>query len=239
MVVCIVSYACVLRSLQPSIIAAWCKCPCYMVADRTVHPPTRTACLPSAPQAAQQHLQCIKQFQRQRRSSAAGAGAEAAAASAPADAGLATQEASGPAAPDMQQPETATLPPKRKRQLFPMQINLVADDVALRFEHHPLEVRVVCGWTALQLVAGPSCLMHCLLSLKYQSPCAEAGGIAPAPAGLAGIPGPIAAADGHAAAPVGRGGGGCAGASKGGQASEDCLSRVWTGIATILLPRMP
>lgn len=75
--------------------------------------------------------------------------------------------------PDTQQPEAAALPPKRKRQLFPMQINLVADDVALRFEHHPLEVRVL-RFKALHLVAGPSCLIHCLLMFKHRSPHAEA-----------------------------------------------------------------
>ena len=71
-------------------------------------------------QAAQQHLQRLQQFQRQRRSSAAGDEAAAAAGGA---------EGLPPAAQ-----------PKPKRRLFPMQIQLAADDVALRFEHHPLEV---------------------------------------------------------------------------------------------------
>lgn len=87
-------------------------------------------------QAAQQHVQRLKQFQRQRRSSAAGAESVAAGT----DARPGGVEAGDVASPAQQQQPAVQ---RRKRQLFPMQINLAADDVALRFEHHPLEVRSV------------------------------------------------------------------------------------------------
>lgn len=93
-----------------------CKRVCWSVTMPCLAAPS-----PPRAQAAQQHLQRIKQFRWQRRSSAAG---DEAAAAAGAAGGL---------------PPAAQ--PKPKRQLFPMQIQLAADDVALRFEHHPLEVR--------------------------------------------------------------------------------------------------
>jgi hypothetical protein len=97
--------------------------------------------------AAQQHLQCLKQFQRQRRSSAAGTGAAAAAST---DAEPGAHVAGGPPSPAQQQQQPA---PKRKRQLFPMQINLTAEDVALRFEHHPLEAWLASRGPLLQQMA--------------------------------------------------------------------------------------
>ena len=70
-------------------------------------------------QAVQQHLQRLRQFKRQRRAASTAGG-------------------NGSAA--VQLPELSPAPQRAKRHLFPMQINLAADDVALRFEHHPLEV---------------------------------------------------------------------------------------------------
>jgi hypothetical protein len=74
-------------------------------------------------QAMQQHLQRLKQLQRQRRSSSGSGAGEPPASGAAAAAGA-----------GQRQP---------KRSLFPMQVNLTAEEVSLRFEHHPLEVR--CG----------------------------------------------------------------------------------------------
>lgn len=83
-----------------------------------------TAQYPPIPllQAVQQHLQRLRQFKRQRRaaSTAGGGGGDGSAVA--------------------QLPELSPAPQRAKRHLFPMQINLAADDVALRFEHHPLEV---------------------------------------------------------------------------------------------------
>lgn len=68
----------------------------------------------------QQHLQRLKQLQRRKAAAAAD-----------------EPPLSGEALPAAE-PQAGRC---QKRALFPMQINLDADDVALRFEHHPLEVR--------------------------------------------------------------------------------------------------
>lgn len=75
-----------------------------------------------------QHLQRLSQLRRQRRAGAAAAAAASVAGEPPLSA-----EALPAAEPQGAQ--------SRKTSLFPMQINLDAEDVALRFEHHPLEVR--------------------------------------------------------------------------------------------------
>lgn len=81
------------------------------------------ACRPPAAQALQQHLQRLRQFKQQRRTSSGGGGGAADSVAAAA-----------------QLPEPAPAPRKASARLFPMQVNLTADDAALRFEHHPLEV---------------------------------------------------------------------------------------------------
>ncbi|KAL4444145.1 hypothetical protein ABPG75_011882 [Micractinium tetrahymenae] len=86
--------------------------------------------------AMQQHLQRLQQL-KQRRKAAAAAAAAGGAAGEPA--------LSGEPPPGVE--------PQRRRSLFPMQINLAADDVALRFEHHPLESWLASRGPLLQQMA--------------------------------------------------------------------------------------
>ena len=83
---------------------------------------SRVLCL----QAMEQHLHRLKQQLKQRRRSTAAQSADEGGALSGGEAPSAGGEAA---------------PPRGQRSLFPMQINVDAADVALRFEHHPLEVR--------------------------------------------------------------------------------------------------
>lgn len=108
----------------------------------------------------QQHLHRLKQLKQRRKPPAAAA----VAAASTAGSGSALPGALLPdPAPDQQEQGEMQGQARRRRSLFPMQINLDADDVALRFEHHPLEVSSAAS-APHHPASKTSVLLHCQIA---------------------------------------------------------------------------